>query len=235
MTTPLVLFEEHLQILRDRGHVVRDALWLVEALRTRTLIPPRTVVITFDDGLSDLHDIAAPALARFGYCATAFAIGAALRGDIGRLPRAWPGGYMTVEQARELQRDGLITFGAHGLTHHALTGMETDRLREEISGARNVLSDLLGADVKLYAYPRGGPGTWDLTTRAAVAGAGYRGAFTSVTAATRAGTPPFAIPRARISWADDRKSFEMLLSGCYDWYAIVQELQASSRLLRGGY
>lgn len=230
MQTPLALFEQHLRILREDGYLVRDASWLAEVLRSRTQIPPRTVVISFDDGLADLLD-AAQALERSGHRATAFVIGAALTGDLQHLPRIWPGGYLTVEQVKGLRTAGTIDVGVHGLTHRALAGLEARALRDETVGARETVSEQVGADVTLYAYPRGGPLSWDRTAERAVATAGYRGAFTSVAGAVRLGTDPYAIARARVSWADDPSSFRMLLRGCYDWYAVVQELQARIALL----
>ena len=59
------------EILRDNGYAV---LPLDESL-TRCVngtLPPRSVVITFDDGLSDFAQVVAPLLVEFGYPATVY-------------------------------------------------------------------------------------------------------------------------------------------------------------------
>ena len=59
------------EILRDKGYVV---LPLDESLARcmNGTLPPRSVVMTFDDGLSDFAQLAAPLLVEFGFPATVY-------------------------------------------------------------------------------------------------------------------------------------------------------------------
>ena len=66
--TPAFL-RRRFEILRDRGYTVLPLGGAVRSLRGGTL-PPRSVVLTFDDGFYDFFAAAAPLLEEFGYPAT---------------------------------------------------------------------------------------------------------------------------------------------------------------------
>jgi peptidoglycan/xylan/chitin deacetylase (PgdA/CDA1 family) len=66
--TPVFL-RRRLEILRDNGYTVLPLGEAVRRLRDATL-PPRSVVLTFDDGFYNFFAAAAPLLEEFGYPAT---------------------------------------------------------------------------------------------------------------------------------------------------------------------
>lgn len=68
---PRALLRRRFEILRDRGYTV---LPLNESLVrcANDTLPPRSVVLTFDDGLSDFAQVVAPMLAEFGFPATVY-------------------------------------------------------------------------------------------------------------------------------------------------------------------
>lgn len=70
----------------------------------------KEVVITFDDGLSDVYDIAYPLLKEYGFKAVVFII-----------PH-WIGkqGMITWDQVIEMHDSGVIDFQSHSLTHKAI-------------------------------------------------------------------------------------------------------------------
>lgn len=65
------LFEQRLRMLRDGGYTVLPLGEAVERLYARTL-PPRSVVLTFDDGLADFNLRARPLLKQYGFPATVY-------------------------------------------------------------------------------------------------------------------------------------------------------------------
>jgi peptidoglycan/xylan/chitin deacetylase (PgdA/CDA1 family) len=82
---------------------------------------------------------------------------------------------LTQEQMLEMQRAG-FTFGSHSLTHAMLTSLTDDELQREVHDSKKKLEDLLGVEVKWFAYPYGDV---DRRVRAAVQEAGYKAAVTT--------------------------------------------------------
>src|SRR5262249_4084273 len=65
-------FREQLRYLDDAGYTTLTAGKLAALLTDGEPAPPRTVVLTFDDGFEDFHRHAVPALAEYGFTATVF-------------------------------------------------------------------------------------------------------------------------------------------------------------------
>jgi len=55
----------------------------------------------------------------------------------------------------EMLDSGLLTIGAHTITHDALSKLPELRVREEMAGSRNRLEEKLGTTPKHFAYPYG--------------------------------------------------------------------------------
>ncbi len=55
----------------------------------------------------------------------------------------------------EMLDTGLLTVGAHTITHDALSKLPESRVREEMAGSRNRLEKVLGTSPKHFAYPYG--------------------------------------------------------------------------------
>jgi peptidoglycan/xylan/chitin deacetylase (PgdA/CDA1 family) len=86
---------------------------------------------------------------------------------------------LTWDQLREMRRSG-VSVGAHTMTHAWLSRVDADTVRQELSESRRILSDELGTDVRLFAYPFGGRDAFDEDTKRAVVEAGYAGACAAV-------------------------------------------------------
>jgi peptidoglycan/xylan/chitin deacetylase (PgdA/CDA1 family) len=116
-------------------------------------LPPRPILLTFDDGYADLADAALPVLERLGWSATVFIAASTVGGR-----NAWdePATHriLSAEEIRTWAARG-IEFGAHGATHCDLTGVGEEQLRQEVVGSRDALADLLGRPVTAFAYPHG--------------------------------------------------------------------------------
>jgi len=62
---------------------------------------------------------------------------------------------MSWDEAAEMQKSGLVSFGAHTVNHIYLDQVEQDTARLEISSSKKVIEDHLGVPVTLFAYPNG--------------------------------------------------------------------------------
>lgn len=157
---------------------------LDEALTRGAALPPRPVVLTFDDGYSDFATVAAPILARHGFVATAFVVS----GFIGR-PN-----YMSADQIRSVRAMGMV-IGAHTVHHVALAHVASGVAVAEIVSSRQQLEALLRTPVLDFAYPYGDVSP---AIELMVADAGFRDAVTTQRGTRHDPGRPFAISRLHV-------------------------------------
>jgi peptidoglycan/xylan/chitin deacetylase (PgdA/CDA1 family) len=141
----------------------------------------KTVCITFDDGSESDLLFAEPVLKKFGFHAT-FYITAGFLGKPG---------YLSDSQLRDLRSLG-YEIGCHSLTHPYLTDIDGSRLREETTGAKERLQQIIRTGVDHFSCPGG---RWNRRVVGAVKAAGFKTMATSRTAVNLAGTNPFALAR----------------------------------------
>lgn len=166
-------FRRHMELLRERGYRGVALGDLLAAWRGEKTLESRPVVLTFDDGLRNTAEEAAPVLGALGFRATIFVVA----GCCGRT-NDWPGQWriprlplLTLAELAGLARDG-FEVGAHGLTHAPLDVLPPAEAESEVKEARRILEDALGREVSVFAYPYGRA---DGRVRACV-GMHYRGA-----------------------------------------------------------
>lgn len=148
-------FGSQLRLLaRQRFTGISAAAWLA-ALTAGARLPPRPILLTFDDGYADLAEHAFPPLERLGWSATVFVSTSTVGG---RSEWDAPVGadlpILSAEEIRAWAARG-IEFGAHGSTHCDLAGVGPERLRREVVGGRDELTELIGRSVTAFAYPYG--------------------------------------------------------------------------------
>jgi len=99
------------------------------------------------------------------------------------------------EELRALAASPWVTIGAHGMTHTPLAVLAEEAQRQEISGSKRELEELLGLQVTVFAYPFGGRGQYDGTTRRLCQEAGFRRAATTLPGQVHRWTDPWQLPR----------------------------------------
>lgn len=181
-------FRRHLDMVAATGATTLTVSGLVTALRTGTL-PPRAVLVTFDDGYRDTLTVAAPALAERGMVATTYL-------TTGVVGAQSPGGdpMLTWAQVGELAAHG-HEIGAHSHTHPQLDTLSTPALRPEIAGSRARLRERTGLPIDSFAYPHGYS---DARVRRAVREAGFTSACSVKNALSSPGDPPFTLSRLMV-------------------------------------
>jgi peptidoglycan/xylan/chitin deacetylase (PgdA/CDA1 family) len=108
---------------------------------------------------------------------------------------------MTGEEVRALVTDGLVTIGAHTVTHPVLTGLGAAACHREISGSKLACEALIGAPVVSFAYPYG---DFDAKAREAVKTAGFTFACSTQHGPAVARSDVFALRRIFVSnWGGD--------------------------------
>ncbi|MFD5425042.1 polysaccharide deacetylase family protein [Streptomyces sp. NPDC127084] len=145
-------FSAQLDAIQASGRTPVTISTLTDHLRGRGGLPPRPVLLTFDDGFADLPGPTAEALASRRLPATAYlTTGAITPGLRSLLP---PAPMMTLAQAPLLERYGMEV-GAHTVTHPQLDTIGPRRLRHELRQSKAVLENALGHEVRHLAYPHG--------------------------------------------------------------------------------
>jgi peptidoglycan/xylan/chitin deacetylase (PgdA/CDA1 family) len=152
-------FEAQLQWLAREGYKVLRLSELQAFLAAREAPPPRSVVITIDDGYESFHRHAFPLLRKYGMPATLFIYSDIIGRDDGL---TWP-------QLRELADSGLVDIQSHSKTHrnlnvrraHESESAYHQNVSLELRHPRQLLEQRLTtpgkarAKVNAFAYPYG--------------------------------------------------------------------------------
>lgn len=190
-------FRRHLDWLRRhrwRSASLEEAVaWAVESRR----LPPKSVLITFDDGYADLAEHAFPALLAAGFSATVFIV----TGLLGK-SSSWDApldGYrvLDAEAIKSWSARG-IEFAAHTRTHPDLTRLAPAQVADEAVGSRDDLERLIDRPVRAFSYPFG---ELDEQTRRVVAAA-FSVAFTAFEGPNPEGADPYLLARTMVQRFD---------------------------------
>lgn len=158
-------FESHMQMLKDWGYTTIPLSLLIEALTKGAPLPPRPLVLTFDDGDISVYTNAWPIMQKFGFIGVVYIVGNRLQAD----------GYMNADQIRELTNAGWEV-GSHSMSHADLTkahSKDQNTLTWETKQSRLDLEAAIGVPVRTFAYPFG---LMDDAVGRAVKSAGYEAA-----------------------------------------------------------
>lgn len=141
-------------------------------------LPPKSVVITFDDGFADNYENGFKVLKNLSMCATWFiASGCIGKKSAWHDPDGPPKSMLSERQIYEMAEAGM-EIGAHSRTHVSLPTLDSKKLEDEVMGSKEDLTSLLGQPVLSFAYPFG---HYDERSLDAVRRAGYLVACTTET------------------------------------------------------
>ena len=135
---------------------------------------------------------------------------------------------LTWPMLRQMLDSGLLTVGAHTVTHPLLANLTAAAIEDEFVASRRRIQSELGVDVAFMAYPFGQPDEIGPHAERAAENAGYRAAFTTVARPLRSGAEIrlLALPRALLSHkAQSPLIVSAYMSGVPD--AIKRQLRGS--------
>ena len=182
------------QILREGGH-------------------RRYVCVTFDDGYHDNLTDAVPVLRDLKIPATIFIATGIIDGRVRMSWYAKQPRLLSWSDVLELDRDELISIGAHSHSHPALPNLTDDAAWSEIAGCKKDLEARLGREVTSFAYPAGLQGERE---ERLVREAGYRVAVTTQPGLNLPGHPLETLHRSIIDRRDNEAMFAAKLTGLLD-------------------
>jgi peptidoglycan/xylan/chitin deacetylase (PgdA/CDA1 family) len=202
------IFSSHLHFL------INSKINILNANDLISNIPKEGVVITFDDGLKDNFDIAAPILIEMKIPFTIFIVPSFLKPSFSN--------YMSAENLKDLAKSPLVTIGSHSLSHRVLSECDQLTQKKEIFESKDIIEDLIGKPIDMFAYPHG---VFNGNIRSLVVDAGYKVAFTSVNSFNPPYQDKLLIKRNEIWNSDTVSSLDRKLKGDWDWLRYKKNLK----------
>jgi len=158
-------FAAQMRWLASHGYHAVTLGEVYESWRGRRRLPPRPIVLTFDDGYRSVHTNALPILHSHRWSGV---LNLTVRNNGGV-------GGLSTWKIRQLLAAGW-ELNSHSLTHPDLTQLAPRELEAQVSGSRRVLQRRFRTPVDFFCYPSG---RYDDAVVAAVKAAGYLGATTT--------------------------------------------------------
>lgn len=210
-TIPPSRFGDHLDVIQAENCTALTVSELVRLTASSAPLPPRPVVITFDDGFADTATTAWPQLQDRGLPATVYITTGPLR-----MPGLWTQHersgrrpMLTTDAVQRLDREG-CEIGAHTVTHPELDCLQEDWARTEIVESRQHLEELLDHPIASFAYPHG---HHNRCTRGLVIDAGFESAAAVKNALSHPTDDRFALARLTVTSSWDSEALARALAG----------------------
>lgn len=140
------LFQAHMQYLSDAGFTTISLYELNAALTQGAPLPPKPIVLTFDDGYRDAYTNVFPILQLYGFTGTFFIITA--RAD------ANDPVYVSWQQIKEMSAAGM-SMEPHTKDHLDLRERDHDFLIYQMKGSIESLTAFTGHKPDMFSYPVG--------------------------------------------------------------------------------
>jgi peptidoglycan/xylan/chitin deacetylase (PgdA/CDA1 family) len=192
-------FEAQLQYLHEQGYESIALNDLLMAVQTGAPLPPKPVVLTFDDGYRDNHEYALPLLQRYGYTGAFFLSVAFI--DSGN-PE-----YLTWDQVADMAAAGM-DIEAHGYTHPDLRDSDMDDLIFQVLRPKEAIEARTSKMVRFFCYPAG---HYDERVIRVLRSANYWGALTLISGVEQRSDNTFEWERIRVRGRYDVQDLDRIL------------------------
>lgn len=136
-------FTVQLKALYDAGWHTITMATLADFMQANRPIPPKTFVITFDDGWEDGYKYAFPIMRGYGFVGTFFVIG----------DRIGVHGFLSAQEMRTLEAAG-DEIGNHTGDHHMLSNMSAPFIRQDVERGAAAIARAVGHRPVSLAYPK---------------------------------------------------------------------------------
>ena len=156
-------FASQMKALSDSGFTAILPDQLYDYLLYNGVLPPKPVMITFDDTDGEQYSIGAAEMQKFGFRGVFFIMTVAINRP----------NYMTKEQIRNLSDSGHV-IAAHTWDHHMVTKYAETDWDIQLSKPTKQLEAITGKPVKYFAYPFG---LWNKAAIPELKSRGYQLAF----------------------------------------------------------
>lgn len=214
-----ILFREHIAYLSEHCRIIS----LDDVLNAREQADRPAVAITFDDAFANLLEHALPVLSERHAPAVIFVptgyLGKNNAWDYRSAQPLMP--IMTAADVQDAHSRG-FEIGSHSWSHIRLRGLDGVALQHEIGDSKKMLEDLLGEQIKMFAYPHGGRSDFDVRAAETVKEAGYRSAVTTFFGRYNDPSHRYEIRRIIVWPGDTTHELQRKIDGHYDWLTLKE-------------
>lgn len=242
-------FEAQLALLAREGWRTLSLEEFTAAARGLLPVPPKAVLLTFDDGYADFCRVAWPLARKYGlrlnlFLTTGFVdrpktLFMARQGyhfcrpeetgeeipppwrDHARLfPELWRP--LTWQEVRGLHQTG-VGLGLHGHTHTDLGRLPAAAAMAEVEAGLRLMEGHLHIRPQSLALPYGGHASVPWAALPCLTALGIALIFTTIYGRPRLSGPPLLLPRLLVLQQDTLDDFRRKLTGAYDFLGHLQE------------
>jgi len=116
-------------------------------------LPPRPVLLSFDDGYESVYFKVFPILKQYHDQATLFIVSGFTHDQPDR-NKPFP--TLTTSELQEMQQSGLVDIEDHTMTHHDLSTLSDAAAKQEVEGSAQILQQIVHHPMEFFCYPDGG-------------------------------------------------------------------------------
>lgn len=190
--------DTQLQYIQQNGYQTISLNDLYDALENKIPLPPKSVILTFDDGYRDFYTDAFPLLKKYNLRAVSFYIAGYLN---------YPT-YMNLKMLKEIHNSGLVDIESHTVGHLMLTKLTPEQAKTEIFESKKILEQSLRKKVNYFAYPYGDLNESIVTL---VKDAGYKLGFSTRVGSDQHQSEKYYLKRITVSGYDSFDTFKTKL------------------------
>ncbi|MGI8470337.1 MAG: polysaccharide deacetylase family protein [Pyrinomonadaceae bacterium] len=209
-------FRAQMKFLSENNFNVVSLKTFGKHLAENKNLPPKTIILTFDDGFENFYTTAFPVLNEYNFTATVFLITdycGKFNDWSGNLSTLAPRKLMGWKEIRELSENN-IEFAAHSRTHPDLTKLSVAEAEREMAESKLTIEENLGAEVTDFAYPYG---IFNATVRN-LAEKNFRTACSTNLGKTKSADDLFSLKRIDAYYLRNERIFRSILSANFDLY-----------------
>jgi len=141
-------FNRQMAYLKENGYNVITLAQFYDFIDYRRRPPPKSVLITIDDGWKTTKTIAYPILKKYGFTAALFVYTDLIKSRPSSVTLSW-------DDLREMVSSGVIELESHTVTHADLTKLSEEQLRRELTESQRIIKEKTGIKSAFLAYPYG--------------------------------------------------------------------------------
>lgn len=162
-------FEKDLKHITQNGYTTVSIQQLIDYSNNQGALPPKPIVITFDDGQESFYTYAYPLLKKYNCCAVMNIVGKFTDDFTQAQDHNVDYSYLNWQEVKELCESGIVEIGNHTYDMHEISSLRKGcgikanenpleyctALNEDIGKLQVKLQDFTGLTCKIFAYPYG--------------------------------------------------------------------------------